>query len=60
MKFEVFQNKENKQFFFHLRANNNKVVLQSEGYANKKDALDTIRTIRWGAFFARVIDLVCS
>lgn len=34
------------RWYWHLKANNGKVVAQSEGYRNRHDAADTIETIR--------------
>lgn len=54
LKFEVFRSKG--QFYFRMRAANNKIILQSEGYHNKADALKTIELIRSGAAGATVVE----
>lgn len=35
MKFEIFQSKRNKKFYFNLKSRNGQVVLTSQGYTNK-------------------------
>ena len=35
MKFEIFENKRNKKFYFNLKSRNGQVVLTSEGCPNK-------------------------
>lgn len=52
MKFRAW--KFGKRWFFHLKAKNGEIVLQSEGCKNKQDALDTIALIKQGAFNAKV------
>jgi uncharacterized protein YegP (UPF0339 family) len=47
-KWEIFGGK-NGQWYFHLRAKNGKVVLQSEGYRNKKNCYKAIASIRVNA-----------
>lgn len=47
MKFEVFQGK-NGQFYFRIVSGNNKIVAVSEGYTQKKSALQTINSIYLG------------
>lgn len=55
MKFEIF--KESGQFYFHIKAGNNKIVAQSEGYPQRKSALKAIKAIKKGAGTAKVVEL---
>lgn len=43
-KFEIFSDKKGK-VRFRLKARNGKVILQSEGYDSKRNAMDTIHSI---------------
>jgi len=53
MQFELFKNRQD-EWCFRIRAKNGRVVAQSEGYKNKQDALDTVRSLRFGCLFAKV------
>jgi uncharacterized protein YegP (UPF0339 family) len=44
MIFEIFQGK-NEHFHFRAKAANNKVILQSEGYPDKRNAKKAIKSI---------------
>jgi uncharacterized protein YegP (UPF0339 family) len=47
-KFQVFRGLDG-QYYFHLRAGNGEIVLQSEGYTRKSSALDGTGSVRnWG------------
>ena len=43
--FNLFKDKR-KEWRFNLKSNNNKILLQSEGYKNKQDAIKTINLIK--------------
>lgn len=45
MKFEIFKGSDN-QWYFHLRAANGEIVLQSEGYVRKAGAQNGIKVIK--------------
>lgn len=42
--FEIFKGKR-KQWYFRLRAGNGKIILQSEGYVQKRNAYKGIQSI---------------
>jgi uncharacterized protein YegP (UPF0339 family) len=44
-KFTVFKG-EDKQWRFNMKADNGEIILQSESYKRRKDALDTVEVIR--------------
>ena len=44
MAFELFQNK-NKKYYFRLKAKNSQIILQSEGYEDKKGAKAGIKSV---------------
>lgn len=43
--FVTFQSSKNKQFYFHIRGHNNKIVIASEGYKTKQSRTSTIKAI---------------
>lgn len=45
MKYEIFRTDAG-EFFFHLKATNGKVILASEGYKEKRNALKAIKAIQ--------------
>ena len=47
-KYVLFQDKK-KEWRFHLKANNGKIILSSEGYKNKRNALNGIDSIKVNA-----------
>lgn len=47
MRFEYW--KSNKQWFWHLKAANGKIIAQGESYRRKVDCLSTIDAIRGGS-----------
>lgn len=56
MKFVIFKDKR-KQWRFSLVARNGKIVCTSEGYKTKSNAKATIRTIKWNAQYAGIVEL---
>jgi uncharacterized protein YegP (UPF0339 family) len=54
-KFEIFIGHDRK-FYFHLKAENGKIVLESQGYTQKQHALDGIASIKRIAADAEVVD----
>jgi uncharacterized protein YegP (UPF0339 family) len=54
-KFEVFKDKKG-EFRFHLRASNGEIVLASEGYTQKHNALKGIESVRERAPDAEIVD----
>ena len=45
-KFQIFQSKSNKKFYFRLRARNGKIVLSgSEGYSSKQSCKNGIKSV---------------
>jgi uncharacterized protein YegP (UPF0339 family) len=51
-KFQVFQGLDG-QYYFHLRASNGEIVLQSEGYTRKASATSSIDSVRTNGVDAR-------
>lgn len=54
-KFHVFQGKDRK-WYFHLKALNGEIILNSEGYEAKQGAQETITVIKMLAYDAKVVD----
>lgn len=52
--FNVFKSEKNGQFYFNLKARNNAIIAQSEGYKHKADAIHAIELIRSGASSATI------
>lgn len=48
-KFEVFKSEKNHQFYFHLKASNGQIILQSEGYTTKSNCLSGIESVKKNA-----------
>ena len=52
-RFEYFKSRTNGQWYFHIKAGNNKIVCQSEGYKRERDCLTGVsaaaRTPEWTA-----------
>lgn len=48
-KFEMFVSPKNSQYYFHLRAANNKIIFASEGYVTKQGCLNGIESVRANA-----------
>ena len=44
-RFEVFKSLNDKQFYFHLRGGNGEIVLQSEGYTTKQNAIKGAKAV---------------
>lgn len=45
-KFTLFKSEKNSQFYWNLKASNGEIILQSEGYHNKHDALNGIVSVK--------------
>lgn len=59
MKIEVFQRKRlllPPLYYFRIRADNGKVVAQSEGYSRRIDCVGTVHSVRNGIPRAEIID----
>lgn len=50
-KFQVFKSTSNNQFYFRLRAKNGEIILSSEGYINKVDCFNGIKSVKANASF---------
>lgn len=48
MRFKIFSRLTllGRRWYFNARAKNGRIVLQSEGYRNRDDAVDTVKLIR--------------
>jgi len=46
MKFEIFKSEKNEKIYFHLKAGNGQVILQSQGYADKSGAKNGIESVK--------------
>ena len=55
-KFEIFKGKD-RQWYFHLRARNQKVIAQSEGYKTKRGAQRGIAAVCTAARTAVVVEI---
>ena len=48
-KFEFWQSKKDGQWYFHLKAENNEIIAQSEGYTTKDNCLNGINSVKRNA-----------
>lgn len=48
-KFDIFQSEKNSQYYFCLRAENNKIVLASEGYTTKQNCRNGVDSVKKNA-----------
>ena len=48
-KFKYWQAKKDGQWYFHLKAENNEIIAQSEGYATKGNCLISIDSVKRNA-----------
>ncbi|HFB99617.1 MAG TPA: DUF1508 domain-containing protein [Phaeodactylibacter sp.] len=46
MKFEVFQGKKDKKFYFRFKNNKGDIVLTSQGYSTKRTCMNGIESVR--------------
>ena len=46
MYFEIWQNAQNKNWYWHLKAANNQIIAHGEGYQNKTDCLHAIELVK--------------
>ena len=46
MRYEIWQSKQNGQWYWHLLAPNHKIIAQGEGYHNKADCLHAIDLVK--------------
>lgn len=46
MYFEIWQNAQNKNWYWHLKAANNQIIAHGEGYQNKADCLHAISLVK--------------
>ena len=46
MYFQVWQSNTNHQWYWHLKAGNNEIVVQSEGYTTKQSALHAVGLVK--------------
>jgi len=52
--FQVFKSKDNGQWYFRLVATNSRTICQSEGYTQKVNALNGIKSVKKNAGKAKV------
>ena len=57
MKFEYWQNKTNKNWYWHAKASNGLIIAQGEGYVNKADCVHIINIITGAAATAAVVEI---
>lgn len=56
-KFEIYKGgKGKKEWYFRLKARNGKVIAVSEGYTTEAACRNGIRSVRFNAPFARVVE----
>lgn len=53
-KFEIFKG-EDGQWYFHLTANNNEIVAQSEGYQTKQGAINGVKAVKEAVAIAKTM-----
>lgn len=46
MYFEIWQNAQNKNWYWHLKAANNQIIAHGEGYQNRSDCLHVIELVK--------------
>lgn len=56
-KFEIFKSSKNDQFYFHLKAANGQIILQSEGYTTKANCSNGIQSVKKNATHANAYDI---
>lgn len=54
--FKLFKSEKNNQYYFNLRAGNNEIILQSEGYITKAGAENGIDSVKKNAQFDSKFD----
>lgn len=59
MKYEIYRNATNRQFYWRLRARNGQIIAQGEGYKRKGSARLCIKRLM-GSATARVVDLAVA
>lgn len=57
MRIEYFQSMANGQWYFHIKARNNKIVAQSEGYKAKRSCVSMAKRLRTGLLMAFVSEI---
>jgi len=56
-KFEYWESKKDGQWYFHLKAENGKVIAQSQGYTTKDNCINGIDSIKNNALTARTEEI---
>lgn len=56
-KWEFWQSKKDEKWYFHLKAANGKIILQSEGYNTKKSCKEGITAIKKNAHTVLMIEI---
>ena len=56
-KFEYWESQKDGQWYFHLKAENGKVIAQSQGYTTKKNCINGIDSIKNNALTARTEEI---
>lgn len=46
MQFEIWQSTRNNQWYWHLKAANNKIIAAGEGYHNEQDCLHAVNLVK--------------
>ncbi len=46
MYYEIWQNQTNKNWYWNLKAGNNQIIANGEGYQNKADCLHAIQLVK--------------
>lgn len=54
--FTIFQSEKDKQFYYNLKADNHEIILASEGYTAKENALNGIHAVQKNAAFEERYD----
>jgi len=54
--FKLFQSEKDKQYYFNLKADNHEIILSSEGYTTKDNAINGIHAVQKNAAFEEHYD----
>lgn len=54
-RYELWRSEVNDQWYWNLRAHNNEIICQSQGYSSERAARKGIRSVRLNALLSRVL-----
>lgn len=56
-KIEIFKSVRDRNFYFRVKARNNEIIAQSEGYLTKQGARTGIRSLIKNLLFSKIVEL---